>query len=561
MTSLGFSVGDIVALVQVAAGIYSSLKETHNTTAYENVKRLQQDLCKLSSALNELRTLIEVSDSGEKHHEQGDHISAAMCEELQMLVQKSRSFLGSLKRLVDQEKHGGHSRAIIWFRKLADIKHLTQKWDMYVHFFLWWCGSHVILTNIRRSLRGMEIASYAASSVIPSRDRSPFGMVGEWRIHTEPEFAIIDSKSSSDILLGREHITEGDTDVYTEAGPLEPHRRHEGDQQDRFVIGVMGVTGSGSSSFYKDLKRSLAKVSQRLQFALQKKLPEGYRTSFDGFDGSSVTVRQIQALKHGSTYHLEANSNVFLHEEDLNLFLSSESPIQQRTQPRSGGNHQPRDGGALQPRYGGAPRPGPLRICDHKINHGSPATYKGIIMDETYPDTFHPRFAAWGHIVSNPAQPKSSQKWFDWDRTMAAPAALISLACALCMHNYDANRHAQPAGHLMRPIPIWSAINDPSPPMLVAATMTHGIATLAYYALRPGDRFRESFLGIGLVSAAAVGYGIGADTESVLIGILPLATTMSLLVCTLMNLLLKGCGVGSSFEEGRERDLEKQSGK
>lgn len=542
----GVSVGDIVALVQLAAEIYSSFKEIHNTTAYDNVKRLEQELSILSSVLNKFRTLIEVSDGGEKHHEQGDRIPAAMREELQMLVRESHSTLERLKRHVNRAENERPTLHKIWLGLLAtNTENLTQRWNRFVQFLLWSSGSHIILTNMCRSLLRMEIASWAASSVRPSE---PFWIGGGWCVPTEPEFAVIDSKSLSDIQLGdilldREHAPEGAADVDAEAGPLEQHRRHEGDRQNH-LIAVMGVTGAGKSTFIRAVQREHESealqfgssgirgywtllVLKRLLHALPEKLPQPR-------DGGALRAASLQG-----------NLDIF------RLLVAAGAKIDASDS---------------------------LRICDHRIKYGSPATYQGIRMKETYPDTIHP---------TN----KSSRKLFDlnlgWvseengrldsplfsarrlqriirtsfsNCTMAAPAALISSACALCMHNYDANRHAQPAGHLMRPIPIWSLIDNPSPPMLVAATMTHGIATLAYYALLPGDRFRESFLGIALVSAGAAGYGIGADTESVLIGILPLVITMSLLVCTLMNLLLKGCGVGSSFEEGRERDLEKQSG-
>lgn len=395
----------------------------------------------------------------------------------------------------------------------------------------------------------------------PQLNERVCGMGGEgWPIPDEMEFANNDSSTTSKTLFRRNYIPEGTTDADAEAGLLEPHRRREEDQGNH-LIGIMGVTGAGKSPFIRAGQEeyeskviqldgsgirgySTLLVLKRLMSAIQE-----YETSFDRFDGSSVPIHQTPAPKNGPVYHLETYPDSILDEAGLNLFPSSESP----SQPRNGGGKIGDsfivcDAGCGTVDLIAHKSIGSLGSCIHKTRCESPEICKRIRMKETYPDTIHP-------------PDKPYRRRFDLKRTVTVPAALVSLACAFCMHNYNANRHDQSAGYLMRPIPIWSAIDNPSPPMLVAATMTHGIATLAYYALRPGDRFRESFLGIGLVSAGAVGYGIGADTESVLVGILPLVTTMSLLICTLTNLLLKGCGVGSSFGEGRERDLEKQSRK
>lgn len=146
------------------------------------------------------------------------------------------------------------------------------------------------------------------------------------------------------------------------------------------------------------------------------------------------------------------------------------------------------------------------------------------------------------------------------DFITAAPVILLGGICAFCMHSYARNRHGQPPDYPTPLSRILYVVNNPSPPLLVAATFGHGISTLVYYYLRSADRFQECFIGAGIAVASILGLSSGIDMESLLLGAIPIVITTSLLLCTIANAFVKGFGVSVCQRQSPEFDLEKQDG-
>ena len=149
--------------------------------------------------------------------------------------------------------------------------------------------------------------------------------------------------------------------------------------------------------------------------------------------------------------------------------------------------------------------------------------------------------------LRQPARPPASLL-----RTMIGLASvLISVIATVCMRNYHSLRqygrhdqHDETQPHLFS----YPSLDEPSPPIFVAATIIHGLATFMYYISREGDQYRERFLAIGALSSIGLGFVIGSDFQGVLLGIVPLALISALVLCTGWNFVWFCCYCRNNYE-------------
>ena len=130
-------------------------------------------------------------------------------------------------------------------------------------------------------------------------------------------------------------------------------------------------------------------------------------------------------------------------------------------------------------------------------------------------------------------------------------SVLISVIAAVCIRNYHSHRqygrhhqHDKTQPHLFS----YLFLNEPSPPIFVAATIIHGLATFMYFISRESDQHRERFLAIGALSAFGTGIIIGSDFQGVLLGIVPLALISALVLCTGWNVIWLYCICRDNYE-------------
>lgn len=132
----------------------------------------------------------------------------------------------------------------------------------------------------------------------------------------------------------------------------------------------------------------------------------------------------------------------------------------------------------------------------------------------------------------------------------------ISATTAICVRNYRQLRRYSRHRTSHRQTSPGLSLKDPSPIVFVAATITYGLATFVYFESRKTDRYREWFLGTGVLAVIGAGVVTGMDAEEILLSTMPLALITSLVLCTASNLLWYYCKcnlIRHSLRAGEER--------